>query len=220
MSRLARKGFFFLAFVVLVGVGACERPKSEVVKPSPTPETGVEAEGQVTVAEGPVSETPTATPTIELGLTLPTPPPETPEPEATTVSVAPTPTPTPEVSVVVTETVEVETSESATASQQRVHVVQRGEWVYAIARRYGVSPEAIIRANNLRPPDYIIYPGQTLIIPSDGGEPPAGRQEHVVQAGETLYSIARQYGTTVEAIKNLNGLTSDTIYVGQILVIP
>lgn len=221
MSRLAQKGFFvFFALVVLIGLGACERPKSEVVKPTPTPETGTGTQGEVTVAESPTSEIPTATPTSELSLTLPTPAPETPVPEATTVSVAPTPTPTLEASVVVTGTAGVETSGSATAGQQRVHVVQPGEWVYAIARRYGISPETIIRANNLRPPDYIIYPGQTLIIPSDGGEPPAGRLEHVVQAGETLYSIAQKYGTTVEAIKNLNGLTSDTIYVGQILVIP
>lgn len=46
-----------------------------------------------------------------------------------------------------------------------VHVVQPGEGVYAIARKYGVSPEAIIQANNLANPN-LIYPGQELIIPT------------------------------------------------------
>ncbi len=46
-----------------------------------------------------------------------------------------------------------------------VHVVQAGEGIYAIARKYGVSPESIIRANNLANPD-LIYPGQELIIPA------------------------------------------------------
>ncbi|GAP62946.1 hypothetical protein ARMA_1369 [Ardenticatena maritima] len=43
--------------------------------------------------------------------------------------------------------------------------MQEGEWLYAIARTYGVSPDAIIAANNLQPP-YTVYPGQKLIIPT------------------------------------------------------
>ncbi len=46
-----------------------------------------------------------------------------------------------------------------------VHVVQAGEGIYAIARKYGVSPESIIQANNLANPN-LIYPGQELIIPA------------------------------------------------------
>lgn len=46
-----------------------------------------------------------------------------------------------------------------------VHVVQLGEGIYAIARKYGVAPEAIIQANNLANPN-LIYPGQELIIPT------------------------------------------------------
>jgi LysM repeat protein len=44
------------------------------------------------------------------------------------------------------------------------HVVQPGEWIWSIARLYGVDPQAIIDANNLSDPASI-YPGQTLIIP-------------------------------------------------------
>jgi LysM repeat protein len=46
----------------------------------------------------------------------------------------------------------------------RTYVVQEGEWVYSIARKFGVDPQAIIDANNLQPP-YVLHPGDTLIIP-------------------------------------------------------
>jgi tetratricopeptide (TPR) repeat protein len=77
-----------------------------------------------------------------------------------------------------------------------------------------------------------------LTIKSDGEEAIAGLQQlagetpsptpttqpqyivHVVRQGETLYSIARQYNTTVQAIMAANGLTNYTIYVGQQLRIP
>ncbi len=53
---------------------------------------------------------------------------------------------------------------AGTPSGPVVHVVQAGEGIYAIARKYGVSHEAIIAANNLANPN-LIYPGQELIIP-------------------------------------------------------
>jgi N-acetylmuramoyl-L-alanine amidase len=43
---------------------------------------------------------------------------------------------------------------------------------------------------------------------------------HIVQAGDTLWGISQKYGVTIEQIKEANGLTSDTIYVGQKLIIP
>jgi LysM repeat protein len=45
-----------------------------------------------------------------------------------------------------------------------IHVVKRGEWVWRIARMYGVDPQAIIQANHLTHLG-MIYPGQRLIIP-------------------------------------------------------
>jgi nucleoid-associated protein YgaU len=46
------------------------------------------------------------------------------------------------------------------------------------------------------------------------------RTSYRVKSGDTLYGIARAYGTTVTAIKQLNGLTSSTLHVGQVLLIP
>jgi LysM repeat protein len=99
-----------------------------------------------------------------------------------------------------------------------IHVVQRGDTLYSIARRYGTTVDAIKRANRL--PSDRIYVGQRLTIPVNGPPPSQPPVTHVVAQGETLYSIARRYGTTVAAIQAINGLRSTTIYVGQRLLIP
>lgn len=99
-----------------------------------------------------------------------------------------------------------------------VHVVQRGEWLHAIARKYNTTAEAIMRANGLTNPN-LLYVGQRLTIPGQGAAQPSGKV-HTVQRGETLFSIAMRYGTTVEALKSRNALTGNIIYVGQQLAIP
>jgi LysM repeat protein len=49
---------------------------------------------------------------------------------------------------------------------------------------------------------------------------PSARATYTVKSGDTLYGIAQTFGTTVAAIKSLNGLTSNTIHVGLVLRIP
>ncbi len=115
---------------------------------------------------------------------------------------------------------------AATSAQtDTVHVVQRGETLYSIARRYGVDMWAIVRANNISNPNRI-YVGQRLVIPgssppSPSPSPPPSGTIHVVQRGETLYSIARRYGVDLWAIVRANNISNpNRIYVGQRLVIP
>ncbi len=50
--------------------------------------------------------------------------------------------------------------------------------------------------------------------------PDTGSIKYTVQEGDSLWKIARRYGTTVDAIKSLNGLTGDLLNVGQVLQIP
>ncbi|MFN8474216.1 MAG: LysM peptidoglycan-binding domain-containing protein [Anaerolineae bacterium] len=100
-----------------------------------------------------------------------------------------------------------------------VHVVQRGETVSSIARRYNVSPNAIIAANNLPNPN-LIYPGQRLIIPL-GGPTPCQQTVYIVQRGDTLSSIGRRFGVPWQSIAAANHIPPPyTIYPGQRLLIP
>jgi len=104
----------------------------------------------------------------------------------------------------------------------KYHVVCRGETLTRIAWMYGTSVGAIASANGIWNPN-CIYAGQVLRIPC-GYYPPCtwcGGRVHVVRWGETLYGIARWYGSSMWAIANANGLANpNCIYAGQRLVIP
>ena len=93
-----------------------------------------------------------------------------------------------------------------------IHIVQRGETIYSIARRYGISAEAIASANGIVNPNWI-YTGQRLTIPTQGSSPTT---VYTVQWGDTLFSIARQHGTTADTLAWLNGLGNPGfIWAGQ-----
>ncbi len=115
------------------------------------------------------------------------------------------------------------------SGQPIVHVVQPGENLYRIGLQYGLTVDELMAVNNLTDSDQI-RAGQTLIIQPAGGasgqaEQPSGSVAtaavHVVQAGETLFSIGRRYGVSVEALAHTNGLLNPSaIYAGQRLTIP
>ena len=107
-----------------------------------------------------------------------------------------------------------------TAAAGTTHTVVRGDTLYSIARRYGTTVDALMRANRLAGTN--IYVGQRLVIPGTSGSPstPTGQTVYTVVQGDTLYSIARRYGTSVNAIVAANRLSGTAIYTGQRLVIP
>ncbi|MDY7076502.1 MAG: PA14 domain-containing protein [Chloroflexota bacterium] len=97
-----------------------------------------------------------------------------------------------------------------------IHIVQRGDTLYSIARRYGMDVWTLARANGIVNPNRI-YVGQRIVVPSSQ---PAGTV-HVVQRGETLLQIALRYGVDAWTIARANGIANlNHIYVGQRLVIP
>lgn len=103
-----------------------------------------------------------------------------------------------------------------------VHIVRWGENLTQIAAHYQVSVYDIAQANHLADPNRIRV-GQRLVIPLSPVpfSPPQDAATHVVQEGESLGVLAVQYGTTVAAIVQANGLVNPAyIYVGQVLVIP
>ncbi|AMX82921.1 spore gernimation protein [Geobacillus subterraneus] len=94
-----------------------------------------------------------------------------------------------------------------------IHVVQRGEALWQLARRYGVPLERLIAANELDDPNRLAI-GQAVVIP-------VPYRYHTVRAGETLWQIARAYGVTVEAIVQANRIANPAlIYPGALLLIP
>ncbi|MDY7076131.1 MAG: LysM peptidoglycan-binding domain-containing protein [Chloroflexota bacterium] len=98
------------------------------------------------------------------------------------------------------------------------YTVRSGDTLYSIARRFGTTVQAIVQANGILNPNLIFY-GQVFWIPSGGGGTPDS-STYIVQRGDTLYSIARRFGTTYQALAALNGLSYPyTIYVGQRLII-
>ncbi len=113
------------------------------------------------------------------------------------------------------------------AAAAQTYVVQSGDTLWSIARRYGVSVEAFVSANRLPHPDSLQL-GQRLIIPgaSFGGTTvpavAAARVSvaHVVVVGETLWSIARRYGVPVDDLVERNRLADpDALRLGQRLVV-
>ncbi len=101
------------------------------------------------------------------------------------------------------------------------YTVEWGDTLYSIARRYGTTVDAIVALNGLQDASYISV-GQVLKIPGTASPTiPSTGGDYTVQPGDTLYSIAVRYGTTVEAIQSANGIVNPAmIRIGQRLIIP
>jgi spore germination protein len=95
-----------------------------------------------------------------------------------------------------------------------IHVVQPGDYIGKIAKIYGVTPDMIITANQLKNPDNLVV-GQTIVIPNY-------TTTHMVTHGQTMYSIASDYGISLTSLiaSNPQIINPDMIQVGQTLFIP
>jgi murein DD-endopeptidase MepM/ murein hydrolase activator NlpD len=109
----------------------------------------------------------------------------------------------------------------ATAPQTTVHIVQQGQTLFSVAQQYGSTVDAITHANGIPDPRQI-YVGQRLVIPGNKGDNSTeSTQPYLVQAGNTLASIARHYDTTWQTLAQINGLISpNAIYAGQVIQVP
>ena len=98
------------------------------------------------------------------------------------------------------------------------YVVSAGDTLWAIARRFNVSVDDIKALNNLSSNNLSI--GMTLKIPLYSNKQNEETNVYVVKSGDSLWSIASMFNSTVDEIKSLNGLKSNVLRIGQRLVVP
>ena len=103
------------------------------------------------------------------------------------------------------------------------YTVQSGDTLSEIAARYGTTVNTLVTLNGISNPN-LIYVGEVLKIPtagSGGNVSTPSTINYTVQSGDTLSEIAARYGTTVNTLVTLNGISNpNLIYVGEVLKIP
>lgn len=98
------------------------------------------------------------------------------------------------------------------------YTVKKGDTLYGISNQFGVNVNDLANLNNVDASKLQI--GQVLTIPSISGSNPNNMFMYTVKKGDSLYSIAKVYNTTVDEIKKINNLTSNILSIGQVLRIP
>lgn len=111
------------------------------------------------------------------------------------------------------------------------YTVKPGDSLSRVAQKFDISTRELAELNNISNAD-VIFVGQELLLPTHAQNLPAAEPRkpkapkvmpgstYVVQSGDTLSEIAGMYDTTVQALKEVNNLTGDVIFVGQKLVLP
>lgn len=105
------------------------------------------------------------------------------------------------------------TEAKATKGVVNEYIVMDGDTLSSIARKFGVSLNTVLWANNLSFSSYV-KPGQKLLVPSVSGV------IHQVVRGDTLSKIAQKYNVAVSIISEANGLSDESLAVGNKLIIP
>lgn len=95
------------------------------------------------------------------------------------------------------------------------YTVREGNTLFGIAQFFQTSVADILQYNNIQNPA-MIYPGQELTIPAGSNS----SNYYITRPGDTLWSIAQMYGTTVTELSRINGISNpNVIYPGQIITV-
>lgn len=184
-----------ILIVLALLLGGCTRPKPAPTPiPTPRPTLAPLTTPQQTLAPFEATSTPTLQPEVT---------PQPTQPGVTPQAPQPTPTPQPPQGYI-------------------NYTVKWGDTLESIAYQFGTTVEELVRINNLANPNFI-YVGQVLKVPgtAQAAPTPSAVSEYIVQPGDTIWSIAARFNTTVEAIAIANRLINPNfIYVGQKLIIP
>lgn len=109
------------------------------------------------------------------------------------------------------------TKPGITVNDQDTYTVKKGDTLYSISKNQNIPIDTIIKLNNLTSSNLEI--GQQLKLKSDLNNS-SNKNQYMVQRGDTLYSLALKYNTTVDKLRKLNNLNTNTLTIGQILVLP
>ena len=111
-------------------------------------------------------------------------------------------------------------SETIEPTETNTYIVKSGDTLYSIAKKFNVTVNDLKAANKLSSNTLSI--GQTLNIPIEDTtiDIPSEGNTYTVKSGDTLYSIAKRYNVSVDELKRVNKLTSNTLNINQELIIP
>lgn len=97
------------------------------------------------------------------------------------------------------------------------YIVKKGDTLYSISKKYGVSVDDLIKANNLVSTNLSI--GSKLIISTSDNNSSFNPDIYVVKSGDTLYSISKRFGISVNDLVSINKLSNTSLFIGQTLII-
>ena len=100
-------------------------------------------------------------------------------------------------------------------TESDLYVVRRGDSLWSISKKYGISVDELKSLNNLS--SNLLSVGQTLRVK---GVPETNNEIYVVKSGDTLYGIASRYGINVDDLRRYNNLSGNVLSIGQQLYIP
>jgi len=98
------------------------------------------------------------------------------------------------------------------------YTVTAGDTLWLLSQRFGTTVDVLRSLNGLV--SDVLSIGQVLQIPGSTPAPPEGTFDYTVVAGDTLWLLSQRFGTTVDALRSLNGLINDVLNIGQVLRIP
>jgi hypothetical protein len=112
----------------------------------------------------------------------------------------------------------------APVATSATHTVAKGDSLWSISRKYGITLDELAAANKLAKTASLRL-GQTLTVPAKAAAPSAGvsgeaANTYTVVSGDTLGSIARKQGSTAAELRAANNLKGDNLRIGQKLVLP
>ncbi len=99
---------------------------------------------------------------------------------------------------------------------ENYYIVQKGDSLWSIANKYNLSVDKLKDINNLS--SNLLSVGQKLLVNDTSSSDDVGVY-YTVSKGDTLYGIAKKYGLTVDDLKKMNNLTSNTLSIGQKLLV-